>query len=249
MPRNFEVRWEGELPAAPQQVWDGFTKHADGWLWPIEFEPRVGGAERGLTADGGVVTAWDPPRHFATRSCGPCEGGEGFNELDYLLEPRGTGTHLRYLHTGTFEEHEYEVQLHACELHTELYLHSLGTYARHFAGRQAAYVTATAGPASTSGGLAAVRRALGVPDGVAVGDQVRLTPAGLAPVDGVVDYLTDHFLGVRGADALYRVYDRGAWGWPVAVGHHLFAEGVDQETATKAWSGWLDGVFASEEEA
>ena len=57
---------------------------------------------------------------------------------------------------------------------------------------------------------------------------MRLTPAGIEPIDGVVDYATDAFLGVRSADALYRVYGRDAWGWPVGVAHHLFADGVDQ---------------------
>jgi hypothetical protein len=44
MAKEFEVRWEGELPAAPQQVWDAVTLHADGWLWKIEYEPWVGAA-------------------------------------------------------------------------------------------------------------------------------------------------------------------------------------------------------------
>jgi uncharacterized protein YndB with AHSA1/START domain len=82
MVKAWEVRWEGELPARPQDVWDAITRHADGYLWRIEYEPRVGGAERGLTAGGGTVTAWDPPRHFATRTRPETER-DGFNELDY----------------------------------------------------------------------------------------------------------------------------------------------------------------------
>ena len=88
MVREFEVRWEGELPADPRDVWDAITQHADGYLWAIEYEPRVGGAERGLTAGGGTVTAWDPPRHFATRTRPETER-DGVNELDYRLEPLG----------------------------------------------------------------------------------------------------------------------------------------------------------------
>lgn len=30
MVKQFEVRWEGELPARPQDVWDAITAHADG---------------------------------------------------------------------------------------------------------------------------------------------------------------------------------------------------------------------------
>ncbi len=37
MTTEFEVRWEGELPATPQQVWDAFTLHTAGWIWPTEY--------------------------------------------------------------------------------------------------------------------------------------------------------------------------------------------------------------------
>jgi hypothetical protein len=238
--KDFEVQWEGELPGTPQEVWDAFTKHAAGWIWKIDYEPWVGGAERGLA--GGMVTAWDPPRHFQTRA----ERPDGFhNALDYTLEPRGDGTLLRYVHRGVLAE-DYDRQLDACRQHTAFYNHSLGEYLRHFSGRDAAYVAADAPEASARGGFAVVRRALGVAEGVAAGDPVRLTPAGLEPIDGVVDYATHAFLGVRSADALYRVYGREAWGGPVSVGHHLFADGADEAEEERAWSGWLDGVFATE---
>jgi hypothetical protein len=69
--RPFEVRHEGLLPATPEEAWAAITRQTAGWLWEITYEPRVGGAERGLTTDGGTVTAWDPPRHFATRAQRP----------------------------------------------------------------------------------------------------------------------------------------------------------------------------------
>jgi hypothetical protein len=81
---------------------------------------------------------------------------------------------------------------------------------------------------------------------VAAGDRVRLTPAGLEPIEAVVDYSTDTFLGVRSANALYRFYGRDAWGHPVGVAHHLFGDGVDAAAQEKAWGDWLSGVFATE---
>jgi hypothetical protein len=246
MTRDFEVRWEGELPAPPEVVWDGFTAHTDGWLWRIEYEPRVGGRERGLAQEGGTVTAWDPPRHFRTRST---DGGT-FNQLDYRLDRRGSGSFLRYVHTGVLGDDDYDVQLDACEQHTAFYYHSLGEYVRHFPGCQAVYMSVDAPPASSApGGGAAVRRALGVPDDVAAGDSVRLALAGIEPIDGVVDYVTDVFLGVRSADALHRVYGRDEWGWPVGVAHHLFGPGVDQAAVARSWGRWLDDVFADTEVA
>ncbi|MEV0590370.1 SRPBCC family protein [Nonomuraea cavernae] len=238
MSERFEVRWEGELPASPREVWDAFTVHTAGWCWKISYEPWAGGAEQGLTS-GGTVSVWDPPRHFTTRSA------DGSNELDYVLEPSAAGAFLRYRHRGeTAENHERE--LDACQRHTAFYYHSLGEYLRHFSGRDAAYVSAEAPESSAKGGFAALRRALGLPGDLAVGDRVRLRPAGLEPIDGVVDYVTSAFLGVRGDDALYRFYGRDVWGWPVGVAHHLFAAGADEAHHTRAWSAWLDGVFATE---
>jgi len=245
MVKQFEVRWEGELPASPQAVWDAITQHADGYLWNIEYEPWVGGAERGLTANGGTVTAWDPARHFATRTR-PGTERDGLNELDYRLEPLGSVTYTRYVHRAAVPADEYDRQLDACRRHTTFYHHSLGQYACYFAGREPVHVSVEAPESSAHGGFIRLRRALGVPDDVVAGDPVRLTPAGLEPIDGVVDYATDTFLGVRSADALYRLYGRDTWDWPVGVAHHLFADGVDQAASERAWGDWVAGVFDCE---
>jgi hypothetical protein len=227
--KQFEVTFEGELPGTPAQVWDAFTRHTSGWLWNIAYEPRVGGAETGLTSAGGAVTAWDPPRHFATRA----ERPDGWsNELDYRLE----GTHLRYRHRSSAAEDEYDLQLDACRRHTAFYYHSLGEYLRHFADRDAAYV-AVDGPegSAASGSFDRLCAALGAGD-AAPGDRLRLT--GPQRIDGVVDYRTPEFLGVRTDDALYRFYGRDVWGWPVGIAHHVF----DGEPREDAWRVWLDAV-------
>jgi hypothetical protein len=62
----------------------------------------------------------------------------------------------------------------------------------------------------------------------------------------VVDYANDAFLGVRSADALYRVYGRDTWGWPAGIAHHLFAGSADREESERAWSDWVAGVFETE---
>ena len=243
MGKPFEVRWEGELPASPAAVWDAITRHADGYLWRIDYEPRIGGAERGLTPGGGTVTAWEPHRHFATSTL---PGAEEANALDFRLEPLGPVTYLRYTHRGELPADDFDRQLDACRRHTAFYQHSLGQYACHFAGRAAVHVSADGPEASAQGGFAALRRALGVPADALAGDPVRLTPAGMAPIDGVVDYATDRFLGVRGPDALYRVYGRDAWGWPAGVAHHLFADDTDPAESERAWGDWVAGVFDTE---
>jgi hypothetical protein len=219
MSKEFEVRWEGVLPADPRQAWDAITRHTGGWLWEIDYEPRVGGAERGLTSGGGTVAAWDPPRHFQTRA----ERPDGwFNVLDYVLEPRGDGTLLRYTHTSVLAS-DFDAQYDQCAQHTAFYYHSLGEYLRHFAGRDAAYATF-----DVPGSFATVR------------DRVRERPE----LDATVDYETPAFLGLRTHDALIRVYGRDAWGGPVGIGLHLFADGADAAAAQRSWAEWLAATEA-----
>jgi hypothetical protein len=240
MLRQWEITWEGEIAARPDDVWETITRHAGGYLWPVEFEPWVGGAERGLGRSGGLVTVWEPPRRFATATR---PGAEALNELTYELEPLGAGTYLRYVHRAEVPAGEFDLQHEACRLHTAFYLHSLGQHACHFAGRDAAYVSVEA---TADGSFAALRRALGVPDGAVRGDRVRLEPEGIEPIEGVVDYATGTFLGIRAADALYRVYGRDTWGWPTGVALHLFADGADPAESERAWSDFVAGVLDGE---
>jgi uncharacterized protein YndB with AHSA1/START domain len=229
--KEFQVQWEEVLPGDPDKVWDAITARAAAWIWEIEYEPRLGGAERGLTSGGGTVTAWDPPRHFQTRG----ERPDGWrNELDYTLEPSDDGTLVRYVHTGVTTD--YDAEYDACVQHTDFYKHSLAEYVRSFAGRDAAYVQFDA-----PGSYGSVCRRLGVSDEAGPGDGVHLQPAG---VDGTVDYRTHAFLGVRTADALIRVYGRESWGGPVSVALHLFAEDADPAREERVWSSWLAATGA-----
>jgi Activator of Hsp90 ATPase homolog 1-like protein len=243
MVKQFDVRWEGDLVGTPEQVWDAFTLHTDGWYWKIRYEPRVGGTETGLTEGGGLVTVWEPGRHFATRADG--DGGF-FNELDYRLEPRGGGTRLSFSHQGVWADDEYDVKLDMCRQHTPFYYHSLTEYLRHFAGRPAVYVGMDAPASSARDGFAALRTALGVPEHAAVGEEITLTPKGVDPITGVVDYATGSFLGIRTPDALYRLFGRDTWSRPVGVAMHLYAEGIDEAATRALWDSYLSDVFDSE---
>ncbi|WP_394360567.1 SRPBCC domain-containing protein [Amycolatopsis sp. SB7-3] len=234
MAKESEVRFEGFMPTTPADTWAAITTASGGWLWPIQYEPRDGGAESGLTPNGGMVTVWKPSRRFVTYA----EDETGwFNTLEYLLEPKDGGTYLRYEHTTVLDD--WDVEYDACEQHTAFYHHSLGEYLTHFNRRQAKYFKADAPDASKAPeAFETVKAALGAK---AVGDRVHLE---VADVDGVVDYLTPAFIGVRTEDALYRFYGRNVWGWPVGIGHHLFAEDADADKAAKAWTAWLNGLYA-----
>ncbi|HET9722526.1 MAG TPA: hypothetical protein VFR44_01645 [Actinomycetota bacterium] len=79
--------------------------------------------------------------------------------------------------------------------------------------------------------------ALGIPAEAGLDEGVRLTPEGFEPVEGVIDYLSPSFLGVRSDDVLYRFIH--AFTGDSMIGHHDFRPGVDKEAADAAWSAWL----------
>jgi uncharacterized protein YndB with AHSA1/START domain len=189
----FEVVHEGVLNGTPEQVWDAITVHTGGWLWPVSY---ADGVATGLASTPGEVLTAEPHRRFTTRH----EREDGWwSRLDHELEPGAGGvTLIRYRHRGVFTPQEYAVQLDQCRQHTDFYMHSLGQYVRHFAGRDATYASIDDAPADA---------------------RARLAERGDL---GVVDYDTHAFLGLRGEDAMIRVYDRRAWGYGVQVVQHGF---------------------------
>lgn len=90
-------------------------------------------------------------------------------------------------------------------------------------------------------------RAVGAGDPPAPGAPVTVELPGGPAVDGVVDYATDRFLGVRTADALVRFHGRWAIGMAVAVSHHAYA-GLDPAAAAAAWTSWLAAVLDGTDE-
>lgn len=245
MGKEFEIVREYEVDAPPEQVWEAFTTGAAGWLWPVEYEPREGGAA-GL---GGVVTAWDPPRRLASRQ-EDADGIDGMpqtlNELETLIEPREGGrSWVRYVHSGIFTG-DWDDQYDGAAQHTDFYQHTLRQYVTHFAGRPAAYSEIHGPKASMAkGSFAAAVRALGL-DGAAEGDTVRGELPGIGEVEAVLDYRTEHFAGLRTGDAMYRFFGRDAWGGPVGVSLHRFAPdaAASEEEVRKAWRDWLHRLYA-----
>jgi hypothetical protein len=232
MPPEFELSREVLLPASPEQVWEAVATTAGNtaWLFPTEIDP-----------DGAGARTWDPPRHFAVRT----EQGDWFNALEFVIEGREGGTSLlRYVHSGIFVE-DWDTQYDAVQQHTDFYLHTLGEYLEHFDGRPATYIgevpQGIQGPptSATPDGFQRLQRTLGLEAQAGEGDSVRLSPQGIEPVEGVIDYLRPNFMGVRTADALYCFFGRNAFGAPVAMSIHTFAEGVDPEKAKRAWQDWL----------
>lgn len=230
MGKQFEIRREVELPATPEEVWEAVATGPGtaSWLFPEEPGPND-------------LVESDRPHRYAVRTEG--EGGY-FNAVEFVIEAREGGTAvLRYVHSGVFEDEAWDDQFDAVDGHTEFYLHTLGQYLEHFAPKTASYVGG--GPGGLQGPEASMtpdafetlKGALGASS---EGDRVSLPNGG---GDGVVDYATDKFLGVRTGDALYRFFGRNAFGGPVGMSIHHFGD-VDVDTAARDWSEWLNGVYS-----
>ncbi|MCR6482326.1 SRPBCC domain-containing protein [Amycolatopsis sp. OK19-0408] len=230
MTKEFEVGFEGRLPATPAACWRAITVDAGSWSWPITYEPWVGGRETGLTFHGGEVTAWRPHEHFATR----CDQDDWFNRLDYTFEPDGDGTYLKFAHRGVFLD-DWDTNYDACRRHTAFYYHSLGEYLAHFAGREVTYAMTEAPESSAAAdGFTRLKKALGIREDVQVGEHA---------AGGVVDYAAAGFVGVRTEHSLLRLYGRNAFGWPIGVGRHHFAP-IDAAAEERGWAARLAEIFA-----
>jgi hypothetical protein len=242
MAKEFKITQEFAVQATPEQVWDAITTGTAAWLWPMEYEPRAGGA----APFGGIVTVWDPPRRLTGRVEDP-EGvpNQTFNQLDHLIEPREGGrAWVRYIHSGIFVDN-WDNQYDSANKHTDFYMHTLRQYLEHFTGRAATYAAAE-GPAASSqaGAFEVVSHALGLPDDAAEGTQVHVELPGLDPFDALVDYRNEYFIGLRTSDAMYRFFGRNAFGMPVGISVHEFAPDADQKQTERSWQSWLTGVFA-----
>jgi hypothetical protein len=235
---EFDCSRQIVLPAGPERVWEAVatTEGNAAWLFPNEIDRAGVGAK-----------AWDPPRRFAIRQ----EQGDWFNALEFIIEDRGDRTSaLRYVHCGVFPPEGFDTQNEAIQQHTDFYLHTLGEYLEHFDGRPVTYVGEAPGgiqgplTSATPDGFKRLQQALGLDEQVSEGDSVRLTPEGLAPVEGVVDYLRSNFMGIRTADALYCFFGRNAFGGPVAMTIHLFAKGVEPQKIKHGWQEYLNTTLA-----
>jgi hypothetical protein len=230
MGKQFEIRREVELPATPDEVWEAVATGPGtaSWLFPEEPGPND-------------LVESDRPRRYAVRTEG--EGGF-FNAIEFVIEAREGGTAvLRYVHSGVFDDEGWDDQYDAVGSHTDFYLHTLGQYLEHFSPKTATYVGG--GPGGINGPEASMtpdafeklKRELGASS---EGDRVSVPNGG---GDGVVDYADDKFLGVRTSDALYRFFGRNAFGGPVGMSIHDFADGADAAAAERKWSGWLAETY------
>ena len=89
-----------------------------------------------------------------------------------------------------------------------------------------------------------LRSALGLTSADGVGAPVHASLGDAGTLDGVVDYSSPEFLGVRADDGLYRFFGRNHFGGVVGLSAHLFVDDVDAAAREAALKAWLDAVYA-----
>jgi uncharacterized protein YndB with AHSA1/START domain len=247
MAHPFEVRKEIETEATPEEVWEAIStgRGLDSWfMGRNEVEPGEGGKVR-MTLPAwtleATVTVWDPPKRLVTET-GKDEDGR-LMVFEYLIEGRqGGSTVVRFVHSGFLPGDDWETEYEALKRGDPMYIQKLAEYLNYFRGRTATPIDVY-GPQvpDREQAWARIRSGLGLPGAVSDGDQVRLTPEGLPPMEGVVDYVSLETLGVRTSDGLYR-FIHGFEG-TVVLGHHIFAD-VDPQATERAWQAWLERTLA-----
>jgi uncharacterized protein YndB with AHSA1/START domain len=246
MPSDWQTVTEANVDASPEQVWQALATGPglDGWFAGTnQVQPGPGGVLRSTMAgysDELSVTAWEPLHSVTYRSR---EGDDGrFYALEWRIEGRAGETVLRCVANGFLPGDDWEAEFESLRDGGAMYFYSLVQYLNYFRGRTGLVVDVF-GPPREDWPHASrlLMDALGLNGRLAVGDQVRLTPSGFAPIEGVVYAAAPTMLAVRSSDALYRFMKAGPMG---LVTHRIFAPDADPQQTEQAWQAWLTRIFA-----
>ena len=253
------VTVEVEVPGTPEEVWQAIATGPgiSSWFMPAAFEERDG-TPVALTVSFGPgmearseVTAWDAPRMFAKKSNGWIPGSPPMAD-EWTVETRGGGMCIiRIVHSLFASTDEWDNQLEATRSAWPAFLRTLQLYLTHFRDQRSAIVQVSTPVACTDAeAWDTLTTALGV-KGASIG-QRWTTPAGVPPLGGVVEYVTE-----SPYDALLRldaptsgIMALGVMTYPgdpgmVAMNLYLYGEQEAGIVArqTRVWQVWLAECF------
>jgi uncharacterized protein YndB with AHSA1/START domain len=243
---EWETVTEAEVDASPEQVWQALATGGGLNSWFVglnEVQPGSGGTLRSTTGgftDELSVTAWEPRQRVVYRSS---QGEDGrFYALEWLVEGRAGGTVLRCVASGFLPGDDWEAEFESLRDGGAMYFHTLVQYLTYFRGRTALVVDAFGPPMEDwDQAWRVLTDALGLNGTINAGDQVRLTPTGLTPIEGVVYATAPNVLSVRTGDGLYRFVKAGPFGM---VSHRIFSDAADGQQTAQAWQAWVSQLFA-----
>lgn len=236
---------EIELAATPEQVWRAISTPEGMSIWFVPHEDAAGELEAdfgGGNTQAGRVLESEPGRRIVYGASGP--DGTAPMTFEFLVEGRAGGTTvLRLVQSGFFGD-DWEAEYDGFGKGWDMFLHNLSEYFRYFPGLPVANIVATG---FTSSPVEAVWRELIACLGAdpALGERVRLAPAGLEPVEGVVDLRDRLLLGIRTEHGFYRFMADEPHHMVSSV-QYFYGIQVDRETRTAAWQSWLDRLIAGD---
>jgi len=252
------VQIEVEVPGTPEEVWQAIATGPgiSSWFVPTEFEERDGKPVAMKLNFGpgmeprSVVTAWDPPRLFATEADGWMPGAPSIAN-EWTVEARAGGVCiLRIVQSLFASTDDWDNQLEAAKHGLPGFLRTLRLYLTHFRGLRSTMMKWMAPFAGTEAeAWETLTAALGV-KGLCIGQRYT-APAGVPALSGVVEYLTQN-----PNDALLRVDKPGPgiaalgtfnMGGPsmVALNFYLYGDQADGTAAreTPHWEAWFQKRF------
>jgi uncharacterized protein YndB with AHSA1/START domain len=251
------VQIEVEVPGTPEEVWKAIaTGHGiSSWFVPAEFEERDGKPVAvKLNFGPGMefrspVTAWEPPRKWASKSDGV--PGSPPIATEWSVEARkGGNCVIRIVQSLFASTDDWDNQLESAGSGWSAFLRTLRIYLTHFRGQRSMAMKWMAPVAGTEAeAWDALTAALGM-KGLSVGEH-RTAPAGAPTFSGVAEYVSQ-----RPYDALLRIDKPGPGiaalgtidcGGPIMVALNFYLYG-DRAAGTVAresplWQAWFQQRF------
>jgi len=136
------VKTEVEIQASPEAVWKAIATGSGTKSWFMgmesEFDERVGGKVRTKFGDKMVetanLTAWDPPRRFATEMDDAFGPGSPKIAYEWTVEAKGKGTCVvRMVQTLFAEDGSWDTQVGDTEAGWPAFFHLLRNYVERHA--------------------------------------------------------------------------------------------------------------------
>ena len=248
-----------EIRATPEAVWKAIATGPGIASWfmkmETEFDERVGGEVRARMGDEMVpiakLTAWDPPRKFASKGDNAFGPGSPAMAYEWTVEAKdGDTCVVRLVQTLFAEDDAWDTQLGDTEPGWNSFFHILRNYVERHADQPSAVVQAMAPvPGEQDEAFARLTKALGITDvseGARVDSAVDGAPAFSGEIEAVVIGQTS-----RAMIRLEEPYPGTAWvgAGPIGgkmtavVSLYCYGDGApDTEASDNAKLGaWLQG--------
>jgi uncharacterized protein YndB with AHSA1/START domain len=252
------IQVEVEVPGTPEEVWQAIATGPgiSAWFVPAEFEERDGKPVAlklnfgpGMESES-PVTAWDPPRMFATQGDGWVPGSPPIAH-EWSVEARAGGICVVRVVDSLFAStDDWDNQLIGTESGWPGFFLILRLYLTHFRGQRSAMMQFMAPVAGTpADAWATLTAALGF-NGVSAG-QGWAVPAGVPAMGGVVEHLNQSQYGALlrldqpgpGTAALYTIKYGGSV--MATFSFYLYGNQAAETVAreTPLWEAWIEKRF------